>query len=504
MTARRIELPKPVVDPESLGYFRYGEIGDRRIITNDAGEYHVLDRAGFDAFLAGEIGEDHAEYEKLQQKGLLRSKFDVDTLADKVRRKKAFLGQGPHLHIVITTLRCNQSCAYCHASRTDMDTVGTDMSIETAKQAVDMAMQSTSPSIIFEYTGGEPTVNMEALRFCVEYSREKNKYENKHLEHSVVTNMTYMTEENAQFLIDNNVFVCTSLDGPEALHNWNRFWRKGTNAYADVIRWIKYFNQKYVDAGRDPDLWHVDSLMTTTRKTFDHWKELVDLYVELGIKNIHIRPLNPFGFASKTWERIGYTTDEYLEFYERTLDYIIELNKQGIEIMEGTASTFLMKMLTPDDPNFVDLRSPLGSGIGQLAYSYDGKIYPSDEGRMVAGMGSDFFLLGELGKSTYQQVVNHPTVKTLAMSSIVDTLPQCSTCWNAPYCGVRPIHNWMNGGDLFGQRPLTPKCKEHMSIAKMLFERMIDDETGRIEAIFRRWTVRRARLDETGNSRTVG
>ena len=66
------------------------------------------------------------------------------------------------------------------------------------------------------------------------------------------------------------------------------------------MSWKVCLNQLYVDAGKDPELYHVDALMTTTRKSFDHWKELVDLYVSLGIRNIHIRPLNPFGFANKT------------------------------------------------------------------------------------------------------------------------------------------------------------------------------------------------------------
>ena len=29
--------------------------------------------------------------------------------------------------------------------------------------------------------------------------------------------------------------------------------------------------------------------MTTSRKTFDHMKEVVDLYVELGMHTIHLR-----------------------------------------------------------------------------------------------------------------------------------------------------------------------------------------------------------------------
>lgn len=496
-----VKLPKIEVAPEKLGYFRWVELsGGKIVMTNDAGEFHFLDKPAFRAFLKGEIGEDHDEYAALRDKGFLRTDFDTEAMAERVRNKKHYLANGPHLHAVITTLRCNQSCRYCHASRTDMHRVDTDMSLDTAKKVVDFAMQTTSPYVNFEFQGGEPTVNMDALKFVVEYSREKNKYENKELVHSVVTNMTYMTEENAEWLIANNVLVCTSLDGPEELHNWNRLWTgksAGPSAYASVIHWIEYFNRRYIELGRDPNLWHVDALMTTTSKTLDQWKEVVDLYVDLGIRSVHFRPLNPFGFATKTWHKIGYSAERFNAVFDQVLDYVIELNKQGTEVIEGTAATFLKKMLTPYDPNFVDIRSPVGSGTGQIAYSYDGTIYPSDEGRMVAAMGDDIFAIGHVDASTYDEIVKHPTVRSIAVASLLDSLPACHTCFNAPYCGVRPLHNYMHTGDLFGQRPNTPKCAEHMFIAKSLFERLAADSSGDVEAIFRRWVIERPRLEDT-------
>ena len=502
MTVRRtLRLPRQALSEDKLGYFRWGRLrDDRMIVTTDAGEWEILSDAEFSQLLDGSLDAETALGRRLQEKGFFRQDLDAELLATRVRRRRRYLGQGPHLHIIITTLRCNQSCKYCHASRTDMDRVDTDMSLETAKGAVDLAMQSPSPYINFEFTGGEPTVNMDAVRFVIEYSREKNRYENKALDHSIVTNMTYMTEEIAEYLLANDVWVCTSLDGPEELHNWNRTWAKGGNAYQNVLDWIKYFNRRYVEMGRDPELYHVDALMTTTRKTLENWKELVDLYVSLGIRNIHIRPLNPFGFASKTWRVIGYTMEEYLEFYGKVLDYILELNRQGVQIMEGTAATFLKKMLTPDDPNFVDIRSPIGSGTGQIAYSYDGKIYPSDEGRMLAGMGDEICLIGKVGEISYEEMVNHPTNRALALASILDGLPMCSDCWNAPFCGVRPLHNYMNFGDLFAQRPRTPKCKEHMTLSRLLLNRLDQDADGQVNAAFRRWVIDRPRptsSDET-------
>lgn len=493
MSTRSVRAVRLPLAEDKLSFFRWGDLAGKKIVTNDAGYWHFLDQQAFGDLLAGRIAEGHPEYRALLEKGFLRNGLGSDALAERLRRKKRFVGVGPHLHIVITTLRCNQSCKYCHASRTNLDSVDTDMSLETAKKVVDHAMQSTSPYINFEFQGGEPTANMPVIKFVVEYSREKNKYEKKQLDHSLVTNMTFMTEETAEWLIDNRVLVCTSLDGPEELHNWNRTWRQGSNAYASVRKWIDYFNRRYVEKGFDPQLWHVDALMTTSRKTFDFAKEVVDLYAELGMHTLFLRPLNPYGFAVDTWKRIGYTADEYLEFYRKALGYIIDKNLAGTEIVEGTAAVFLAKLLTPDDPNFVDIRSPCGAGTGQIAYNYDGKLYTCDEARMTAAMGNEMFAIGQAGVTSYREAYGHPTVRAMAVASLQDSLPGCDTCWNEPFCGVCPMHNYMVGADLFGQRPNSPKCREYLSISSALLERMANDPDGKIENVFRRWTLTRPR-----------
>jgi hypothetical protein len=51
----------------------------------------------------------------------------------------------------------------------------------------------------------------------------------------------------------------------------------------------------------------------------------------------------------------------------------------------------------------------------------------------------------------------------------------------------------MHSGDIFGQRPNTFKCVEHMGISKILLQRLADDPDGQNEGIFRRWVVDRPR-----------
>ncbi len=493
MRTVELTMDRPQVAAHGLGHFEFAEVAGRIILTNDAAEWILLSQDDFSALIEGRLPEDHPQHSELRSKCFLRDGSDLDTLSDRVRRKKQYVHSGPHLHVIVATLRCNQSCSYCHASRAPMDREGVDMSIETARGIVDRAIRTPSPNVNFEFQGGEPTINMDVIRFVVDYARERNKHEGKNLGFSLITNMTTMDEDIAQWLIDKEVQVCTSLDGPVDLHDRNRAWRKASSAHERVAHWIGWFKDRYAALGRDTRIWHVDALLTVTKETLRRGPEVVDEYVRQGVGSIHLRPLNPYGFAGDAWRRIGYTTDEFLAFFAETLDYILELNKKGTQMVEGTAGTVLTKMLTADDPGYVDLRSPCGAGVGQMAYDYDGAIYPCDEARMVAAQGDRTFAIGETRSGSLAQDIRHPTVKAMAVASLTEALPLCSTCWNRPFCGVCPIHEYQTGSDLFGQRPGSGWCQRWMGISEILIERMVDDPDGSNAATFRRWTMRRER-----------
>ena len=50
----------------------------------------------------------------------------------------------------------------------------------------------------------------------------------KIIRYSLVTNLSLMDEEKLEFILDNGIQVCTSLDGPEDLHDHNRLWAAAT------------------------------------------------------------------------------------------------------------------------------------------------------------------------------------------------------------------------------------------------------------------------------------
>jgi His-Xaa-Ser system radical SAM maturase HxsB len=480
------------LDTKSQAFFRHRRIGpDRTLITGIDGRWLVLGDADFLAFATGSVAEGSELQRRLGDNNFLRASFDEAKARESIAKRKTFLGYGPNLHVFVVTLRCNETCVYCHASRADMDAVHTDMSKETAEKGVDLALSSTSPGITIEFQGGEPLVNFEVMKHIVEYARQKNESIKKVLEFTLVTNLALMDDEKLAFLLANKVQICTSIDGPKELHDKQRK-LPTLSSFDAVTHWIPKINQAYADAGLDPTLYHVEALLTTTRAALTQYKEIVDTYAGLGCRALFLRPIDPFGFAGKTKKMVEYPRREYLEFYRNATDYVLELNRQGTQMIERYAAIFLTKILRGEDPNFLDLRSPAGAGIGQLAYSYDGKIYTCDEGRMLAAQGDDSFLLGHVDTARYRDLVGHETVRAMVIASNLDSQPDCVSCTYNPYCGIQTTHNHKTQGSIFGRMRESSICAVHKGIQDYLFEKLADGEPHVLEA-FDRWTTVRAR-----------
>ena len=79
------------------------------------------------------------------------------------------------------------------------------------------------------------------------------------------------------------------------------------------------------------------------------------------------------------------------------------------------------------------------------------------------------------------------------LGRIQDALPACADCVYKPSCGIQPLHNYMFDGNFFGQRPRSRKCQEFYGQQQYLFEKLANDTDGKVERIFRRWTIQRSR-----------
>lgn len=467
-----------------LGFFRFKKLGSKYLLTNDVADYILLSEKEFTDFLANKLNKFSQPYLSLAEKNFVKSEINLTELVEKYRLKKAFLFSGPSLHIVVVTLRCNHQCIYCHASAQDMSQKELDMDRETARQVVDKIFQTTSPAVAIEFQGGEPLANWPIVKFIIEQANRKKKKTKKELEIRLVSSFSLMTEEKFKYLLNKKVSLCASLDGPEKLHNQNRPIKGEPGDYKIIVKWIKKFNKMYPSLKWGGYIYRIAGRVTISRFSLPKAREIIDEYIKLGFDSLYLHHLNPFGFSYKSWQKIGYSAKQYIDFYKQALDYIIKLNLAGKKFKEKMAATFLTKILTDHDPNHLDYRSPCGAGIGQLAYNYNGDVYTCDEGRMLSMMGDESFRLGSVSQNSYQEIVSSSVTRTMCTASCLEGLPGCSDCAYLPYCGTCPLYNYFTQGNIFSQMPTNERCQLNKAMLDFFFSRL---QNPKIKAVFEGW-----------------
>ncbi len=463
--------------------FRFTRFNESEyLLTNDVGEYIFLGNENFEKFINMELDTKSEVFQDLASKQIATTdnvEDVVNMLATKFRTKKSILRNFTSLHMVVPTLRCNSSCIYCQVARKNMDDHEADMTKQTAKNVIKTIFQSPSPCIKIEFQGGDPSTYLEMVKYMIEEAEWQNLFKKKELSFVICTNVTLLTPDNVKYLKKHKCDISTSLDGPKELHNTNRPLQNTTHTHEKFEENIKMIREI---CGPDS----VSALMTTSKYSLGHFKEIIDEYVRLGYNNIFLRALNPYGFAKQYKDKIAYPVEDFIENFKEGLDYIIELNKQGTFFIEGYAALLLKRILTPFATGFVDLQSPAGVGIAGAIYDWDGNVYVADEGRMLARFKDYYFKLGNVNEDSYQSMFNGEKLHHIIENACTECLPMCSECVFQPYCGADPVRNYSEQGDIVGHRPTSDMCKKNTVIMHYLFE-LLKKHDPEINRIFWSW-----------------
>ncbi|WP_081619396.1 His-Xaa-Ser system radical SAM maturase HxsB [Thioalkalivibrio sp. ALE30] len=447
--------------------FNFTRLGDKYLITNEAGEYALLDREQLVDFAHEQLSYRSDQYQELRAKHfLLDSNSDsaLDLLSLKIRTKHSAVRNFTALHIFVVTLRCDYSCPYCQVSRKTQDVEAFDMSRETALRSLDLVFRSPSKSIKIEFQGGEPLLNFEMVKFVIETAEERNTREGRNLQFVIATNLSFVDEDVLTYCDEHDVYISTSLDGPAELHNKNRP-RSGPNGHELVREKIELIRDRL-----GPD--RIAALMTTSERSLSYPCEIIDEYIDAGFNEIFLRPISPYGFAVRTKQAERYDFERFHHFYQSAMDYILFLNRSGLEFSENYSRILLQKLLTPDPNGYVDLQSPAGLGISVLLYNYDGGVYASDEARMLAEMGDETFRLGDVHSNSYEQLMLNPTLLDVLEATVSESIPECYECAFRPYCGTDPVYHHTTQGDWVGHKASSSFCARTKSIVGYLIQKL--------------------------------
>lgn len=453
-------------------YKLYDKDSGLYLLTLDDGSFLFLNKSTLTQLKKGSI-LDSKIFEILLQKGVIITDKNFNQIVEKTKKRYSFLNSGTSLHIVIPTHRCNLSCVYCFASSCPMTgkIQETDMSEETAIKIVEFIMKSPSHPITLEFQGGEPLVRFDIIKIMVLKAKELNKTYKKDLRMALVSNLTLMTEDIADWLIENNVTICTSFDGPKDVHNNNRFYLSNNGVelgtYDTVTYWINRINEKYKALNSKL---HVNALMTITKNSLPYYKEIIDEYVKLKIYSISIRGLTHVGRADDNKDTITYPHDEFIDFYEKSLKYIESLKDKNTFVSERMQDLYAKKVILNEPGYHADYESPCGAATGQITYFNNGEIYTCNE-----ALGREEFKLGDVYNDTWQQIFKKRETSKAILSSMLEQNVICDRCVYKPYCSTCMVENFYKDKKFNFYPTKSPNHYTTIHQSKQIFDRILTE-----------------------------
>ncbi len=443
----------------SLLPFRFEGLGNDLLFSNEAGDFFFSNEPTLDRMALGQPTLGDLTF--LKARGFAYDHIDdfyVGSFVDRLALRKAIPSATSYL-IVVPTLRCDHACSYCQVSRAPVGARGFDWSEETFERFLKFLDTLPAEHIQIEFQGGEPTLRLDLIERVVvacEARFERCRF-------IVCTHLRTVDPKLIELMERHEIGISTSIDGPDDIHTQNR-----TGDLVVTRQVIDNATSIIERFGSE----RLSALPTITREDYGRIAEIVDRYVDLGLTSIYLRPVNYQGFARKRHPDSVTNDDEWFSAYRAALQHIFAHNRRSErKITEFTLELALRRILRPGENGHVDLRSPNPPARDYLVIDYDGRLYPSDEARMVTRVGVIDLAIGDLATGLDQQKVDW-----LAWNQMNDVHETCQHCAFQPYCGIDVIDDIARYGRIDGIKEDTRFCRSNKSMFRMVFSMLRDPD----------------------------
>lgn len=326
--------------------------------------------------------------------------------------------------VLNVTNKCNLACTYCYEYGEDK-IVDTDcspapnyMSEETARKSVDFMLAESGPLPVAHLTffGGETLLNFKVLKKTLAYAREKGQEAGKRVECSLTTNATLLREEVIDWLVDNDVGVTVSIDGPKEMQDKFRVFKNGMGSYAHVLPKIEMLLERHRSRP-------VGARVTLTRHTLDATRIFRHLREELGFWEVGFAPVT-------TADGRDYAIED--EGFARMLAQFEELAAGFLECaVEGRHHGFSnVKDTLEEIHKGVSKAFPCGAGLGLMGVATDGEV----------ALCHRFAGSGEHGIGSVDDGIDRAKQFEFLERHHVAHKTDCSRCWARPLCAGGCYH----------------------------------------------------------------
>lgn len=231
--------------------------------------------------------------------------------------------------ILQVTQQCNLRCSYCiyGGQYTNRQHTNKVMTFELAKKSIDFFLEHSyeTDHLVISFYGGEPFLNFELIKQCVEYVSEN--VNGKKVLYTVTTNGTLLTEDIINFLVKYDFYTLISLDGAKEEHDLNRKFRTGGGTFDVIVNNINIFKEKYPSYVKDK--LQINAVISPKTKT-SCVEEFFSVKDFLEDEQINFTPLNLTGLKEDIDIEYDYVAKREYEYFKLLLYMLKKIDKKSV------------------------------------------------------------------------------------------------------------------------------------------------------------------------------
>lgn len=358
----------------------------------------------FSEYSEHEIAEAKAELDKAAEQGLLFAEQPKSAPISFTGEVKALC-----VHICHD---CNLACSYCFAGGGTFCGGREIMDVKTGKAAIDFLLNKsgTRKNLEVDFFGGEPLLNLDAIKEIVAYARGLEGQTGKKFKFTVTTNALLLNDEITEYFNKEMDNVVISIDGRKSVHDDTRKTVGGKGSYDTVMKKAKAFRRLRGDKS-----YYIRG--TFTSKNLDFTEDVLSI-ADNGFDQVSIEPVvlsdnDPLAIREQHIEAINKEYDK--------------LAKEYIKRRQSDKTWFNFFHFMIDLKSSPCLKKKLtgcGAGTEYLAVTPNGDIYPCHQ-----FAGEKDYRIG----SVFESTLNEDIRSGFAGSNLL-TKPHCQNCFAKYFC----------------------------------------------------------------------
>ncbi|MFZ2356625.1 MAG: radical SAM protein [Candidatus Omnitrophota bacterium] len=317
---------------------------------------------------------------------------------------------------------CNLGCRYCwnQGGGYGLGSLNNKkMDCRIAYKAIDLLVRESRGfnDLIIDFYGGEPFLNFELMKQTIEYCKKIKQGKKINFRFLLATNGTLLDKQKGEFLIENEVDVAVSLDGPKKIQDMQRPFLDGKGSYDVVMDNIKSLKPDYRKqiVGRAT----FTPYSTNVVKTFNFLRSL-------GFDRIEVCESEKAGYGLESKDRFFFSGEKGIDrlksLYNKLAIFYTQEVIKGNLTYENTYFNRFFKQLS----RLYHIQSIVGTcsaGYSLMAVDMDGSIYPC-----TAFVGIHRFKIG-----TVDTGISDSKLQNFLNTKIYGS-EVCSKCWARRIC----------------------------------------------------------------------